>query len=286
MQLSVVHRTVLAYSDDIADTSMEMRLRPREEAGQRLLAHRLVVEPEGPIRSYRDPFGNQVDVYNHRAPHRRIVVDARSVVETRPASDAPDDTILAEGERYRLLRFDGPVLEGPELRALLGRARGVGERPADTELLAELAGLIRRELVYEQHVTAVDSTVADLLRLGRGVCQDFAHLWIALCRALGIPARYVSGYIWNGDARQEQASHAWGEAWVPGRGWLAYDPTNWSAATGGRVGDQHVRVAVGRDYRDVPPTRGVYRGAAEETLRVHVRVAEATEAQLPAAQRA
>jgi transglutaminase-like putative cysteine protease len=286
MQLSVVHRTVLEYNDDIADTSMEMRLRPRDDAGQRLLAYRLIVEPDGPVRSYRDGFGNLVEVYNHRPPHRRIVVEARSVVETSVPTDAPSDAVLPEGERYRLLRFDGPIVEGPELHALLGKASGIGERPADALLLAELAGVIRRELVYEQNVTRVDSTVEDLLRLGRGVCQDFAHLWVALCRALYIPARYVSGYIWNGDNRQEQASHAWGEAWIPGLGWLGYDPTNWTEATGGRVGAQHIRIAVGRDYRDVPPTRGVFRGAAQETLSVDVRVVELTPAQVPTAIRA
>jgi len=272
--LSVSHRTTLTYSEPIADTQMEMRLRPRDELGQRCISYHLDVQPHGPIRAYADPFGNQVEVYNHRPPHDRIVVDARSVVLTGPVP-ADGAAGLTASERYRLQRFDGPVSCPPGLREL---ARSVGypvsPPPPSVELLTDLAGLVNRTFVYEPNVTRVDSTVADLFALGRGVCQDFAHAWIGLCRLLGLPARYVSGYIWNGDARQEQASHAWGEAFLPGQGWVAFDPTNYSADARGRVGEAHVRVAVGRDYRDVPPTRGVFRGAAAETLCVDVRVLE------------
>src|SRR5207247_1361408 len=153
---------------------------------------------------------------------------------------------LNDGERFRLLRFDGPVSGAPELRELVSAVANP-DLPgvASPELLSAVAALVRGRLVYEPNVTSVDSTVADVLELGRGVCQDFAHLWIALCRALAIPARYVSGYIWNGDDRQEQASHAWGEAWVPDVGWLAYDPTNYTPEGAGRAGEHHVRVAVG-----------------------------------------
>jgi transglutaminase-like putative cysteine protease len=284
MNLSVVHRTVLAYDDLIADTSMEMRLRPRDESGQRCLGYDLRVEPRGPVRSYRDAFGNQVEVYNHRAPHRRVVVEARSVVLTSPPLAARESSI-SEGERYRLLRFDGPVVDSPALRALSAELAAPGV-VATPDLLTDLAALVHGRFVYEPNVTNVASTIDDLLTFGRGVCQDFAHLWIGLCRALGIPARYVSGYIWNGDERQEQASHAWGEAWVPGQGWLAYDPTNYTPEGQGRAVEQHVRVAIGRDYRDVPPTRGVFRGAARETLSVDVRVTRVTSEELPQARRA
>jgi transglutaminase-like putative cysteine protease len=272
MQLSVVHRTILDYDDEIADTTMEMRLRPRDEAGQRVLSYELLVDPRGPIRSYHDAFGNEVQVYNYRPPHKQVVVEARSVVLTSPTALTPEAT-LNDGERFRLLRFDGPVTGGPALREVVSSAANP-DLPgvATPELLSSLAGLVHDRLVYEPNVTSVESTVAEVLELGRGVCQDFAHLWIACCRALAIPARYVSGYIWNGDERQEQASHAWGEAWVPGTGWLAYDPTNYRLQSGGRAGEHHVRIAVGRDYRDVPPTRGVFRGAARETLSVDVRV--------------
>ena len=236
------------------------------------------------MRSYRDPFGNVVEVYNHRPPHRKVVVEARSVVETSPPAPARESSIN-EGERYRLLRFDGPVIDSPALRALAAEVGAPGAT-ATPELLTDLAALVHDRFVYEPNVTNVASTVEDLLTFGRGVCQDFAHLWLGLCRALGLPARYVSGYIWNGDSRPEQASHAWGEAWVPGQGWLAYDPTNYTPRSRGRAGEQHVRVAVGRDYRDVPPTRGVFRGAARETLSVEVRVTQLAAEELTQALRA
>jgi transglutaminase-like putative cysteine protease len=271
VRLAITHRTAFAYDVDIADTTMEMRLRPRDDAGQRCNSYSLKVEPQAPVRGYRDALGNYVEVYNVRPPHRLIQIEARSIVETGlPVGDAET---ISEGERFRLLRFDGPIVDSADLRALSGAA-GSGRNGSDglPALLSDLAGVVWRSFDYEPDVTSVDSTVDDLLRLGRGVCQDFAHLWIALCRARGIPARYVSGYVWNGDDRQEGASHAWGEAWVPNRGWVAHDPTNWTAESGGLVGPQHGRVAVGRDYRDVPPTRGVFHGAAQETLAVSVSV--------------
>ena len=261
MILRIVHKTLFNYSEFIADTSMELRVRPSDDARQRVQSYELKVDPRGPIREYRDVFGNWVETWNHRPPHNRIAVEARSVVETRPAWAAPVD--LPPGERWRLLRHDGPVMDVPPVAELAEIAGAGGE-----EALAELTAEIKRRFVYEPNVTNVSSTVADLVELGKGVCQDFAHVWIAACRSAGIPARYVSGYLYTGDSRQPQASHAWGEAWLAGKGWLAYDPTN----PDGGVGEGYVRVAVGRDYRDVPPTRGVFRGAASETLEVDVRV--------------
>jgi transglutaminase-like putative cysteine protease len=127
---------------------------------------------------------------------------------------------------------------------------------------------IRETFTYEQEVTTVTSTVGDLLELGRGVCQDFAHLMIAVCRAMNVPARYVSGYILGDPSRPSRgsaASHAWCEAFVPGYGWRGFDPTNNLLAA-----DEHVKVGIGRGYPDVPPTRGTYRGAAEKRIEVEV----------------
>lgn len=270
MRLRVTHQTRFTYSEEIADTAMELRLRPREGAGQRCLSYDLRVFPPGPVRSYNDSFGNTVETYNQRRPHREIVVEARSLVETTALGALVDQP--TRGERFMMQRLAGPVADLPEVRALAAELAPGAKREPTSELLAALARLVHERFTYQPNVTTVDSTVGDLLRLSRGVCQDFAHLWIALCRVLGVPARYVSGYIYPGELRGGQASHAWGEAWLDGVGWLGFDPTNWSAQTGGRIGEQHVAVAVGRDYRDVPPTRGVYRGSAQETLEVDVRV--------------
>src|SRR5262249_51996683 len=162
-----------------------MRLRPRDESGQRCLSYELRVEPRGPVRSYHDAFGNLVEVYNHRAPHRRVVVEARSVVVTSPPAPPPHSA-RSEGERSWPLRCDGPVVDSPALRALAGELAPSG-LAATPELLCDLAAMVHGRFAYEPNVTNVASTSEDLLSLGRGVCQDFAHLWLGLCRALGIP---------------------------------------------------------------------------------------------------
>jgi len=121
---------------------------------------------------------------------------------------------------------------------------------------------------YQAEVTTVTSTVADVLAVRKGVCQDFAHLMLAICRGMGVPARYISGYIYSSPkhaARGDTASHAWCEAFIPGYGWRGFDPTNDVLAA-----DSHVKVGQGRSYHDVPPTRGVYRGQAEERIEVRV----------------
>jgi transglutaminase-like putative cysteine protease len=124
------------------------------------------------------------------------------------------------------------------------------------------------ELVYEQGATSVQTSAAEVLALGRGVCQDFAHVLIAACRVEGIPARYVSGYLFDDALASGQgATHAWVDAWDDERGWISLDPTH-----SREVGEDYVRIAHGRDYADVPPTRGVFKGMAEETLEVRVLV--------------
>ncbi len=288
MFLRVVHRTVLAYSEEIFDTSMEVRLRPRDDGQQRCLAYTLRIDPDGPLRAFQDAYGNVVESYNHRTLHNRIQVEAHSIVSTKAGHTANDVAPLVASERWRLLRLDGPVSDIPWLYEAAREIRASAEnRPGAVgiELLSSITSFIHQHFSYTPNVTRVDTTVAELVELRQGVCQDFAHLWIALARVLQVPARYVSGYIWNHDSNRAQASHAWGEGWLPDLGWVAFDPTNWREATSGRVGDQHVRIAVGRDYRDVPPTRGVYRGMASETLEVDVRVKEILPDDLNAAQR-
>lgn len=138
--------------------------------------------------------------------------------------------------------------------------------------LRGLSSRIKAEFVYDPAATDVRTTAADFMRQRRGVCQDFTHLMIAICRIRGVPARYVSGYHFVGDlqggnADFEQASHAWVEAFVPGSGWLGFDPTNDAL-----IGERYVKLAHGRDYRDIVPMKGIYRGAGGQTLTVTVDV--------------
>jgi len=227
VRLQVTHRTLLTYGQPIAETYMELRMHPREGAGQTLESFRLQVEPESDVRTYRDAFGNLVHYFNHVAPHDRVAVD-----------------------------------DVPGVHAI---ARRIEENDVEHRL-DKLTEHINGEFEYRPLTTDVFTAVAEVLRRRVGVCQDFAHLFIATARAMGVPARYVSGYIHSGVGHVGTgATHAWAEVLVPGRGWVGYDPTNPV-----HVSDHHVRVAVGRDYRDAAPTRGTYVGAAGETMEVTV----------------
>jgi transglutaminase-like putative cysteine protease len=260
--LEVVHSTRLTYDQPVAETHMELRLSPRDGAGATVERFELRVEPRSPVRTHRDGFGNLVHRFNHVPAHDHVEVLARSVVATGEGIVDPEQTELAED----LLQFRAPVLDIPGVRALARRCAG-GDAAAK---LDSLTLLISREFKYRPQTTDVYSAVDEVLSRRAGVCQDFAHLFIAVARAMGVPARYVSGYIHAGAGRAGAgASHAWAEALLPGQGWAGYDPTNPV-----RAGQHHIRLAVGRDYQDVAPTRGTYLGTAREEMSVEVTVRE------------
>jgi transglutaminase-like putative cysteine protease len=265
MRLHVAHTTRFLYSAKVVELYMELRVRPRDDARQRCLTFDLRVEPDSQVSSYRDSFQNYVHYLNHLAPHQRVVVTSNSLVETgSPAAEVVD------GFPEDFLYFRSPVENVAGVRKIADRLRPADPTSADEveAALDVLAIYINERFVYEPQATDVYTGVAEVLKLRRGVCQDFAHLYVAVGRAMGVPTRYVSGYIVPGGQRVgAAASHAWAEAWVPGRGWVGYDPTNPV-----RVGPQHVAVAVGRDYHDVAPTRGVYKGRAGEVMQVEVHI--------------
>ena len=268
MLLDVTHTTEMLYQPAISETVMELRLRPLDDDTQRCLSFDLEIEPNGHVAMTRDSFGNSVYYFNYRPAHRRILAVSHAVVETGLGSCVKSPELF----RFQFLGFDGPVLLLPAIEQLASSLQPEhSDDPNEIEAtLRKLTTLINRRFRYKKGVTTTKSTVADLEAAGAGVCQDFVHYWIAVSRAMRIPARYVSGYIHHqaGDdifVGATGASHAWGEGWIPGRGWCGYDPTN--PVT---VGDHHVKIAVGRDYRDVPPTKGIFDGPASETITVNV----------------
>ena len=268
MKLEIVHSTRYRYTGPIAETVMEVRLRPMDGNGQRCLEFDLDVSSGIKPRSYRDGYGNNVHYFNVVRPHARLIITSRSVVETGRELDADPGEELVQD----FLRFRSPVKDVPGVRELARRhpIADLRSGPAVEQALDELTLTISREFAYDRAVTNVYSAVDDVLELKAGVCQDFAHLFSAAARAMGVPARYVSGYIHTpGGGGATSASHAWAEGWVPGRGWLGYDATHPV-----RTGENHVRVAVGRDYTDAAPTRGIYVGSATGTMDVGVRTRE------------
>ena len=266
MKFEIVHSTRYRYTGPIAETVMELRLRPMDGNGQRCIGFQLELSHGVEAKSYVDGYGNQVQYFNLVRPHSGVSVVSRSTVETGLPPDAEPGEELVQD----FLRFRSPVTDVEGVRELArGHAIADWSSPEAVEMaLAELTVTISREFTYDTTVTNVYSAVDDVLSLKAGVCQDFAHLFIAVAREMGVPARYVSGYIhlprWGDKA--VTASHAWAEAWVAGKGWLGFDATHPVRTT-----PHHVRLAVGRDYTDAAPTRGVYVGSANSGMTISVK---------------
>src|SRR5438477_10761965 len=264
MRLEIVHSTHYQYTGPIAESVMEVRLRPMDGVGQRCLDFSLELSAGIRPRSYRDGYGNNVHYFNLVKPHARLSITGRSIVETGLAPDTDQGEELVQD----FLRFRSPVKDVVGVREL-ARNHPIVDPDSPEEVERALDGLtlaISRDFEYNRAVTNVYSSVDEVLELRAGVCQDFAHLFIAAARAMGVPARYVSGYIHSPGEKIITASHAWAEAWVEGRGWIGFDATHPVRTT-----PHHVRLAVGRDYTDAAPTRGVYVGSAIGSMAISVK---------------
>ncbi len=261
MRLRIEHTTTFTYDQPISEAYTEMRLRPLDGCGQHCLSFDLTTEPRDETARYRDRFGNDVRHFDVIQPHQKLVVAAVSEVLTPESFSAPGES-LSTLEAYDYLAESPYAPLSPEIRAFAA-AQAVS---ATQELRAlDLMQSIFDLLKYEKGTTDVSTTADQVLALKHGVCQDFAHLMLAACRAQHIPARYVSGYLYNNG--HTAASHAWVDVFLPEEGWVSLDPTHNCGQSG-----QYVRVAIGRDYADVPPTRGVFVGSAKEKMDVSVHV--------------
>jgi transglutaminase-like putative cysteine protease len=282
----LVHVTGFQYDRPVSESYNEVRLRPLHDERQSCLSFRLTTTPASRSISYLDAFGNRVHQFNIPGEHRALLIEAESVVLTHETPeptragaslaqlDAKQEEII--DEFYDFMSPSEYVPHLPQLQELADEA----ERASGGTIqgFAEAATrLVHTRFTYEKGATHVRSSAADALAAGAGVCQDFAHVLLGVARSRGVPARYVSGYITPesisedgvrmGEVVGGQASHAWAEVYAPEAGWLGFDPT-----LGGRAGLRHVRLAYGRDYNDVPPVRGVYKGVAGQRLSVDVRV--------------
>ncbi len=281
MIYSVRHTTTFRYEPAVRESVMEVRMQPRSEANQRCLSFSLDVNPPANITQYRDFTGNTVHHFDIAGSHNEVKVIAQSTVQMQSvpaplASEAGDwadlDALTSGDDYWEMLLPSDFAHSSPALDRLSAELK-CERRTNPLDLLTELNEAIYEMFAYVPNSTKVDSPIEEALQTRQGVCQDFAHIMIALVRPLRIPCRYVSGYLFHGeenghkDRSLEGASHAWVEALVPRLGWTAFDPTNNLIG-----GDRHIRVAIGRDYADVPPTRGVYKGEAESELSVAVTV--------------
>ncbi|HPE00486.1 MAG TPA: transglutaminase family protein [Burkholderiaceae bacterium] len=259
MLLSVLHRTVYRYSRPAQSTVQTLRVTPRAEAHQRVVRWRLTAP--GALAEHVDAYGNATHTLALHAPHDEVVIEALGEVEV----DALDEGALQDRSGLPAFAYLAatPLTEaGERVREFTARHW----RGANRHRLLELAQAVFEQVRYAPGHTDAGSSAERALELGRGVCQDHAHLFIAACRARGVPARYVSGYYYRADAPLA-ASHAWADAWVEGQGWVSYDITHRGFAS-----DQLARLAVGRDYDSAGPVRGVRLGGGEEALEVRVNI--------------
>lgn len=283
MLIDILHLTRHVYTAPVRESVTEVRKQPRSGVRQRLLAFQLKTEPEARLFTYTDWLGNIVHHFDVPESHDTLAVEVRALVETMPGDVLPSQASQLEWDRvlndrikleyYDFLAPSHYVRQSEDLKAFLEAHELAHPGPDPLVALHRLKDVIYRAFSYKPGVTEWDSPSDEALARREGVCQDFAHVMIAASRRWGIPARYVSGYLYHEKNDTERsspdASHAWVECFLPTFGWIGFDPTNDTLA-----GERHVAAAIGRDYADVPPSRGVFKGGEEGALEVEVRVAK------------
>jgi transglutaminase-like putative cysteine protease len=290
---AIRHLTTYRYDSEVSYARCELRLTPGSDEAQTVLKSQIEVTPLPASRTAKtDVFGATVTALIIDKPHRSLAIESRCLVDVHapPIGDVsatdPWETVRIAALKSRALDANAPAVYlyptpttpiTPQITAYARESFTPG-RPV-LEAAAELMGRIRKQFSYDPEATDVRTPVLEAFEKRHGVCQDFAHVMICGLRGLGLPARYVSGYLRTipapGQARLEgaDATHAWVALWCgPQRGWVGLDPTNDLL-----VGNDHVRLAVGRDYRDVAPIEGVLLGAGRQTLDVAVDVLEASQ---------
>jgi transglutaminase-like putative cysteine protease len=273
-RMRVVHATGYAYKSPVTASFNEARLTPRSDSRQNVILNRVETVPA--TRSYRyvDYFGTAVTAFDLHAPHTELEVTSSSVVET-DKPEAPDakvtwEDLVSEAVIDRFDEYLTPTASTPASKRIERVGRRIAKYYEPEEAVIEAARWVQGELKYVPGTTGVHSSGLDALREGKGVCQDFAHLTLILLRSMGIPARYVSGYLHPkpkakiGDTIEGQ-SHAWIQAWTGA--WWHYDPTNDHG-----INEQYISVGVGRNYADVTPLKGIYSGEGSTDLDVIVEI--------------
>jgi transglutaminase-like putative cysteine protease len=277
-RLRITHRSGYRYVTDVHASFNEVRMTPAEVGGQLLINHELQIEPRGVVYAYEDYWGALVEAFDIHEPHRVLEVVATSTVETPSGHPSAPGVSWSEigapavqdrfCEYLTATAFVDEAAVDPDRIALVESFRAL---PTPADAVAAVVAEVYQRMTYTPGVTSVFTTAAEAWAQRQGVCQDFSHASLSLLRSLGIPARYVSGYLHTEDEAIGETvvgeSHAWVEAWYGG--WEAFDPTN-----DRRVASAHVKVASGRDYRDVPPLKGLYAGGGSEALGVEVEITQ------------
>ncbi|WP_417320562.1 transglutaminase family protein [Emcibacter sp.] len=270
MRITVEHETIYTYETPVSYTIQSLRFTPQPYDGQVVRTWEIEAPGAGFLHAFTDSFGNLTHTLVIDRPHEEVVIRVRGIVDTLESNGLVAGA-LEPFPPFFYLRETPQSRPDGAIRALAGAARTAAEEGDDLQCLHILMNSIRDAVDYQTGETHAHTTAVEALANGAGVCQDHAHVFIAGARSIGIPARYVSGYLLHTDTGEEtEAAHAWAEALVPDLGWVGFDVANRVCAT-----DNYVRVGVGLDYWEASPVRGMRRGGGEEALSVAVRVARA-----------
>ncbi|HEX8329220.1 MAG TPA: transglutaminase family protein [Hymenobacter sp.] len=273
----IKHLTRYAYAAPVIDCANQLMIYPLEDERLEVKSQVVTVSLNPEIAFFTDYFGNQVGVFTVIKPHTELLIESNVEVVTTPIQFPMDEeTAEQQWQQLASLSRDGAFMDfldphtsplHEEIRTALQGIISGNEKPLKNALV--LSEYVNANLAYEQGVTSVETPTEEIWRLKAGVCQDFAHLLLFMLRLVGIPARYVSGYVCPKEegVRGAGATHAWVEAYIPFYGWLGLDPTNNCI-----VNDGHVRMAIGRHFSDCTPIKGTYKGTGAHTLTVSVHI--------------
>ncbi len=270
MRCEISHTTEYAYEKPAWDSFNQVRLHPSAETRQSVRVFHLNVNPEAEITSHKDYFGAIVHHVHVHEPHTYLCIEAQAIVDTHPIVPPPPTkfkTLRAERSKYTEFLVSSPRVPSGDWPEIFEVPRPNQDDDLPTFLL-DLNSYLYKRFNYDTKATTVSTPLSEFARYNRGVCQDFTHAMLGITRQLGIPARYISGYLYSGgEMVGAEATHAWVECFIPGYGWLGYDPTNNCIAN-----EKHVKIGHGREYSDVSPVRGTYYGGGKGKLDVAVHV--------------
>lgn len=278
-QYHIKHITRYSYPSPVIDSANQVMLFPPDDEHQEVKKHELHITHQPSVELFTDYFGNRVGMFSVIKPHTELRIESVMDVITYPPT-LPDTRMAAESQWDNLntVKEEFPYMDflsresgdaETEMAAVVQEC--MGELITPFQAAEKMSGYVYRNFTYQKGITGVETRVDEIWKLKAGVCQDFAHVLLVMLRMVGIPARYVSGYICpkNHEFRGEGATHAWVEAYIPFHGWIGLDPTNHCIA-----GDKHIKLAVGRHFTDCTPVKGTYKGSSAHSLEVSVLIGD------------